>query len=186
MSKNKNLKPNMTEQQPAVSLLREQLQQAHGWLEATMADVTPTLAHDTPPGKPNPIGAQYGHVLTAEDMFVNAVIGGGAPLMASTFAGKTGMSESMPLNPGWDEWARRVQIDLPAIREYAQAVYAATDAKLIGMVDEDLSREVILSFGGEWPTTAGQLLNNLLLNAYSHAGEISCLKGMHGQRGYPA
>ena len=175
----------MTEQ-PVISLLRAQLKQAHGWLEATMADVTLELAEDQPPGKPNPIGAQYGHVLTAEDMFVNAVIGGGAPLLASTFAGRTGMSEPMPLNPAWDEWARRVQIDLPQLREYAQSVFAATDAMLAAMTDDGLDRSVDLGIPGARPTSVGKLLNNLLLNAYSHAGEISCLKGMHGQRGYPA
>ena len=107
------------------------------------------------------------------------------PLMATTFAERTGISEPQPLSPVWDEWARRVQIDLSAARGYAQAVYAATDAKLAAMTDVDLNREVILPIGGAWPTTAGQLLNNLLLNAYSHAGEISCLKGLHGRRGYP-
>ena len=174
----------MTEQ-PAISLLRDQLKQAHDWLEGTLVDVSPEMARDVPPGKPNPIGAQYAHVLTAEDMFVNVLIGGGQPLMATTFAERTGISEPQPLSPVWDEWARRVQIDLSAARGYAQAVYAATDAKLAAMTDVDLNREVILPIGGAWPTTAGQLLNNLLLNAYSHAGEISCLKGLHGRRGYP-
>jgi DinB superfamily len=176
----------MPESISAVSLLRSQLQQAHAWLEGTLADVTPELAHAMPAGTVNPIGAQYAHVLTAEDMFVNNLIAGGAPLMASAFAGQTGISEPMPLNPAWGEWARRVQVDLAQTHTYAQAVYASTDALLASYNDEDLSRTVNAPLFGANPPSAGKLLSNLLLNIYSHAGEISCLKGLASLKGYPS
>lgn len=177
----------MREAQPAVSLLRNYLRRAHEWMEGTMADVTPALLHDVPPGNANPIGAQYAHVLTAEDGFVNMIIGGEQPLMATSFAGKTGMSEPMPLNPAWGEWALRVRIDLPAIRSYAQALYVATDTRLAGMTDADLSREIDLSHWGIGDkTTVGELFGNVLINTLQHCGEISALKGLHGLKGYVA
>jgi len=150
-----------------------------------MADVSPQMAHALPPGTVSPIGAQYGHVITAEDLFVS-IITGGTPLCAADFANQTGISEPMPLNPMWGEWARRVRIDLPVVRAYAHAVYAATDAMLAAMTEQDLGRDVKLPIAGAGSATIRQLLGNLLLNAYSHAGEISCLKGLLGQRGYPS
>ena len=173
-------------EQPAVALLRDYLRRAHEWMEGTLVDVTPDIAHSLPPGKPNPIGAQYAHVLTAEDMFVNVLICGGQGLMATTFAGKTGMSLPQPLSREWDDWARQVRIDLPAIRTYAQALYASTDATLAAMTDADLERELDLTRIGMGTTTVGKLLGNVLINTLQHCGEISCLKGLHGQKGYSA
>src|SRR3990172_9560312 len=113
-----------------ISLLRQQFQASHGWLEATLQDVTPEQAHWAPPGKANPLGATYAHVVLGEDAMINGMVNGGAPLFATAWAGKTGLSE-MPPSPSdgqpWYAWARRVRIDLPALRQYAQAVYAASD-----------------------------------------------------------
>ena len=64
----------------------------HEVLEGTMADVTPEQAHWVPPGKAEPIGATYAHILMAEDYFVNGLGKGGAPLMAATFAGASASS----------------------------------------------------------------------------------------------
>jgi len=55
-----------------------------------MSDVTPEQAHWSPPGVANPLGAAYAHLVSSEDMFVNGMLAGGAPIMASTFAGKVG------------------------------------------------------------------------------------------------
>ena len=57
----------------AVSLLREQIQQAHGFLEATMEGVTPEQAHWTPPGAANPLAATYVHAVASEDLAVNII-----------------------------------------------------------------------------------------------------------------
>ena len=174
----------------ATTLLREQLQVAHQWLEGTMADVTPEQAHWTPPGIATPLGASYAHVLTSEDMIIKGMLQQTAPLLASTWAGRTGLSEPPPMpGPAWGEygpWTRRVQIDLPALRAYGQAVYEATAAYLAGLTPADLDRPVDLSGVGLGQVTLGWVLSNLVI-AHSHdlMGEISCLKGLQGVRGYP-
>lgn len=168
----------------AISLLREQIQQAHGFLEATMEDVTSEQAHWTPPGTANPLGATYVHAIVSEDVAIQMVLQGGAPLFAGEWAGKTGVSEIQPLST--QEWARQVQVDLPALRRYAGAVDAATDKYLAGLTDEELARPVDLSSFGLGQSTVGYILNRFVLGHIDNmCGEISCLKGIQGGRGYP-
>jgi hypothetical protein len=168
----------------ATSLLRSQFQSAHNWLEGTLADVTQDQAHWIPDGKPNPIGAQYAHVLLSEDLILS-LVKGKTPLMMSSHTGdKMGISEPPPVGP-WGEWARSVRIDLPALRAYGQAIYAASDEILRGMSDADLDQSInltALGFGHEKTSFA---LNIVLLNVFSHTGEISALKGLQGMKGYP-
>jgi hypothetical protein len=182
-----------TAQNKAISLLREQIQAAHQLLEGTVGDVTPEQAHWSPPGRANPLGANYAHVVISEDATVNGLLRGGVPLFASTWTGKMGLSELPPMPdpsspgfPDWSEWARRVKVDLAALRNYAQAVYAASDEYLASLTDDELNRPVSLSVLGLGESTVGYVINNGILgNTFSHAGEISCLKGLQGKRGYP-
>jgi hypothetical protein len=167
----------------ATSLLRSQFQSAHNWLEGTLADVTQEQAHWHPDGKPNPIGAQYAHVLLAEDLILS-LVKGKTPLMMASHAGKMGVSETPPIG-SWGEWARRVQIELPVLRAYGQAVYATSDEVLKGMSDADLDRLIDLSALGFGHEKTSFALNIVLLNVFSHTGEISALKGLQGMKGYP-
>jgi hypothetical protein len=48
----------------------------------------------------------------------------------------------------WEEWSKRVQVDLDEARAYAQAVYAAVDDYLSTLNDEDLNKEADLSVAG--------------------------------------
>jgi hypothetical protein len=174
----------------AQSLLRQQLKSSHGWLEGTMQDVTPEQAKWNPPGKANPLGAAYAHVILSEDAMVNGMVNGGAPLFATTWAGKTGLSE-MPPPPSdgqpWDAWARRVQIDLPALRQYAQAVYTASDEALASLTPEAMNRSVDLSaFHMGEVSVINFLATIVATHVRDHCGEISCLKGLQGAKGFPA
>jgi len=81
----------------AKTLLREQVQQAHAFLEATMEGVTPEQAHWTPPGGANPLAATYVHAIASEDLAINMVLKGSTPFYASSWAEKTGISEVQPL-----------------------------------------------------------------------------------------
>lgn len=167
-----------------VSFLREQIQQAHGFLEVTMEDVTPEQAHWLPPGTANPLAATYAHAILSEDAAIQMVLQGGAPLFAGEWATKTGVSEIQPLSSA--EWARRVTIELPASRRYARAVHAATDAYLATLTDDDLARPVDMSNFGLGQMTVGHILNRLVLGHIDNmCGEISCLKGLQGGKGYP-
>lgn len=166
-------------------LLRQQHKEAHEWLEATMQGVTSEHLHWKPQGKANPIGACYAHVILGEDYLVNVMLKGGAPLAATTWAGKTGVSEIPPGDPqiSWADWGRRVKIDLAQIKSYAQAVRANTDAYLASLKESDLSRQMNTPAGLQ---TVLWLLNNALIgHVHDFTGEISCLKGLQGLKGYP-
>ena len=174
----------------AVNLIRAQIQSGHETFEGTLADVSNEEAHRNPGGLDNPIGAMYAHLLTSEDGIVNGMLKSGAPLFASEYAGKAGFSEPPPAPsedtpglPNWHEWAGKVEVDLDALREYAQAVYATTDAHLATLSDADLDQKVQTAVG---EMTVGQFLSGALVANYNmHCGEIACLKGMHGKKGYP-
>ena len=173
----------------AITLLSERIAEARGFFEATFSDVTQEQAHWAPPGTAMPMGANYAHVALAQDMGVNGLLKGGAPLAASSWAGKTGMSESPPGGgaPGdWGDWPCRVRIDLPALRQYMQAVYAATDDYVASLDDHSLDRIIDLSAVGQGERSVGWLLfTGVVTNMELHCGEISCLKGLNSSRGYP-
>jgi hypothetical protein len=168
----------------ATALLREQVQQAHAFLEATMEGVTPEQAHWIPPGVANPLAATYVHAIASEDLAINQILKGEAPLYASVWAEKTGISEVQPLTTA--EWARRVRIDLPATRRYAQAVHAATDAYLATLTDEDLAKDLDLTGFGLGQMTVAAFLSQMVFGHIDNmCGEISVLKGLQGTKGYP-
>src|ERR1041385_6356800 len=95
-----------------VSLLRTVVGDARRVLDATMADVTQAQVDYIPPGLANPLGATYAHVVWSEDMTVQGMFRQAAPLFASTWAGRTGLSEPMPMPgpewPNYGPWTRRV------------------------------------------------------------------------------
>jgi hypothetical protein len=168
----------------ATELLHEQVQQAHAYLEATMEGVTTEQAHWTPPGVANPLAATYVHAIASEDAAINLILKGGTPLYGAEWAGKTGISEIQPLST--EQWARRVRIDLPATRRYAQAVHAATEAYLATLGDEEMARVLDLNNFGLGQMTVGALLNRMVLGHIDNmCGEISVLKGLQGAKGYP-
>ena len=168
----------------ATALLREQLKQAHELLETTMGDVTPEQAHWIPPGVANPLGAMYAHALAAEDAVINGLLKGKVPLFESTWKGKTGISA--PQMHATFEWARSLQIDLGPAREYARAVYAASDEYLASLPDTELERIIDLSRSGLGKPPVSWILNNVVVgHVHNMMGEISCLKGLQGAKGYP-
>ena len=110
-------------------------------LEGTVADVENEHADWAPPGKALPLGALYVHVVTSEDFFVQQMFKGGAPMWDSSWKGKMGLSEPRPpRGEPWEEWARRVRMDMPKVREYAKAVFAATDNYVDSLSETDLGK----------------------------------------------
>jgi len=171
----------------AIDLYRSLLRTAHEALEGTMADVTPAQVTWDPPGKAFSIAANYIHVVGSEDMGIQRLLRGVDLLATSAWAGRTGVSEMPPLGPGGDlkTWSRQAKVDVPALQRYGQAVYAATDAYLASLTPEDLARRLDLSKLGLGDQPASFILNAIVANAAMHCGEISCLKGLQGQKGYP-
>ena len=168
----------------AVEILRAQFKAAHDWLEGTVGEIGEELAHWKSDGNPSPIGAQYVHTVTTEDFFVNA-LQGKPPLMAGEFAGKVGINERQPAGGEWAEWALSVKVDMKQARTYAQAVYANTNALFDSVDDDWVIEEVDMSQYGFGTEARAYALSIILLNTFSHTGEISALKGMQGEKGYP-
>ena len=164
-----------------IDIIRRLYREAHDAITGTFADVTTEQAHWQPAGKALPFGAQFAHAVLGED-FILSSITGEQPLILGEWVSKSGLSETYPGTQPWDEWARRVQIDLDQLRAYAAAVYARTDALLVGLTEADLDREVPL-FGRQMKI--GDTATMLPGHTQAHCGEISCLKGLQGSKGYP-
>lgn len=175
----------MSTQNKTTALLRQQFKTGHEFLEGTMQGVTSEMAHWMPPGKAQPLGANYAHVLISEDFLINGLLKGSAPLLTSTWVGKVGVSELPPQAPPWDAWSREVKVDVEGLRRYAQAVYEATDGYLVSLSDEDLDRSLDLVAIGFGEQPLGWFLGVLIFNVHTHTGEIACLKGLQGAQGYP-
>jgi hypothetical protein len=171
-----------------IALLREQLRGAHEYLEETLADVTEDMAHWHPPGRATPIGANYVHLVQSEDAIIS-LLRQQAPIFQTMQPGEFGASESQP-QPPWTEeyyfaWTRRVRVDLPRFRTYAQSVYAATDAYIAGLKPEDLDKEVNHPDAGMSGVTVAWVLSRYIIgHADNICGETSALKGAQGARGY--
>jgi uncharacterized damage-inducible protein DinB len=174
-------------QQNAVSLFRSQFQAVqNGWLEPTMQGVTAEQAHwQAPGGRAAPIGAQYAHHIIALDFLFLGFVRKGAPLAATSYAGKAGLSEPYPMQGDWNEWSRRVRVDVDALHQYAQAVYSALDAQLAELSDDDLTTPIDMTSLGFGQQTLGSFLTILLIHGAVHTGEIAVTKGLQGLKGYP-
>jgi hypothetical protein len=167
----------------AINVLRGQYSHTQDYLADTLDGVTEEVAHYDPPGLTNSIAAQLGHVVTSLDFFVLGFGAGQAPLITNDFANKSGLSE-LPPQPGtdWHKWGQTVKIDLAALAEYRQAVFAEIDNYLASLEDDDLHQE--RSFGPDNTITLGFVLNLGMQDVHRHIGEISCIKGLQGLKGY--
>jgi hypothetical protein len=178
-----------TSTEKRVALLRRIVDDARSVLDGTMADVTQAQVEFAPPGLANPLGATYAHVVWSEDMVVQGMCRQAQPLFASTWAGRTGLSEPMPGPSEWANyasWTRRVNVNLDQLRQYARAVAAETDAWLASLSEADLDRPMDLSAVGLGQHTLGSAIGLLIANHLgTETGEIAVLKGIQGARGYP-
>src|SRR5262249_5493322 len=119
---------------------------------------------------------------------LHGLLEGRAPLLATAWAGRTGVATEPPFGPdrSWADWARTTRFDLAALRPYGAAGYAATDERLRrvgwggGGGARDLSGLGLATKSVAWLLTTGWVTNVNL-----HCGEISCIKGLLGARGYP-
>jgi hypothetical protein len=173
-----------------VELLRRIVQDSRLVLDGTLADVTQSQLDYIPPGIANPLGATYAHVVCSEDLVVQGMFRQVAPLGASRWAGRTGLSEPMPVpGPDWADygpWTRRVKVDLGAFRAYAEAVAIETDTWLAGLSETELDRPMDLTGVGLGQHTWASAIALLVANHLgTETGEIAVLKGIQGARGYP-
>lgn len=175
----------------AVKILEEGLKFAHEIFEGTMQGVEEQHASWVPSGKALPIGTLYVHLLISEDMTINMMLKGGAPLFATSFKDKTGASELMPEpGPNWEsehrDWAAKVKVDLKLAKEYAKEVYKNSEEYLKEIQDSDLEKMIDLSAFEMEEKNAGWVIMNFVIGHINNImGEISTLKGFQGLKGYP-
>jgi DinB superfamily len=124
------------------------------------------------------------HLVYDEDMIVNGMLLGKAPLSATTFAGKTGISDpQFAIAP---EWPTKLRLNVTEFRAYQKAVFAVTDTYLASLKESDLDRELDMTSMGMGKQNVGWAFGMLIIgHANNLAGEISALKGVQGLKGYP-
>lgn len=172
----------------ATHILLEQLQAVHGALEQTMDGVTDEVAQFMPPQKANPIAGTYAHLVFSEDFFVQGILQGKKPVFETDFKGKTGASEIQPIEweTAYPKWLKEVTVDIKAFREYAKAVYTASETYVSSLTDAELEKDVDMSAYGMGKKKVYYVIGNMLsAHANSVMGEISLLKGIQGLKGYP-
>ena len=178
----------------ATELLLEQVKTAHWWINNMIAEITPEQAHWYPPETlVNSLGGNYAHLLVYEDLLINAILKGDLPLYASSWAGRTGMSTlpQMPTyeNPGlpnWLEWSKQVDFDLGAVQTYGQATFASTEKYVASLSDEQMHQPVDLTLFDLGTQDIQWTLSVIIVgHIFAHGGEIACLKGLQGMKGFP-
>ena len=160
--------------------LREQMQAMHGTMEQAIGDCPPEVVGKKLPGSTiNSIGAVYAHTIFSEDGMFNGLIRGGTPVYyGGGWAEKVGLD--MPKGGMEPDWA--VTLDLDLFRQYAEAVYQATDEYLASVSDAELDRVVDPGFAPPMPVRS-MVSNILSWHVATHQGEISALKGVQGFNG---
>lgn len=160
--------------------LKEQMQALHGTLEAAVRDCSAdALTRKLPGSTINSIGAIYAHTIFSEDGLVNGLIRGGTPVyFAGGWAPKVGLE--MPKGGMEPDWT--VKLDVNVFRQYAAAVYDATNEFLATVSDAELDRIVDPGFAPPMPVRSF-IANLLAWHAATHQGEISALKGVMGLNG---
>ena len=168
----------------SVEVVRSAFGGAHMWYNGTVADITDEQANAVPPGVAWPIGAIMSHVLSAEDFMINQVVQGKPLVWNDSWKAKVGDDVMFEMTA---ENARGYNASVSGLAEYGRAVFENTEGFLAGLTATDLDREVNLkSVGFPNNMSLGVFLTSMLLgNTYAHTGEISCLKGSLGNKGYP-
>ncbi|MBM2826357.1 MAG: DinB family protein [Dehalococcoidia bacterium] len=172
----------------AIASLREGLGSARWLMEGTMEGLTSDQLHWQPSGTAHSVAAGYAHLVLSEDFLINTMVQGKPPLAATSHAGKTGLSEMPPQDPGadWLGWAKKVKMDYSAFRQYAQAVNANTEAYLSGLKPEGLDRQIDFSAMGLGSQSVNWVLQTTIIGHITgHCGEIAATKGIQGLKGYP-
>jgi hypothetical protein len=131
------------------------------------------------------IASVYAHTVFSEDMIVQGMLQGKAPLFQQDgWAEKIGVAPSAPGNPAMQpEWGKNAKMDVAKFQEYAKEVYAATNAYLSSVTESELQQKTQSPIGEqskEWV-----VVSLLGTHAPQHAGEIAALLGVQGMKGLP-
>jgi uncharacterized damage-inducible protein DinB len=164
--------------------IRTQLDFWHNTFDQMVADCGDALHAAVPGSKTNSIAATYAHAVISEDVILRVFLQSGKALsQADEWQEEIGVAFPGVPPMMTPEWAAALNLDLSTFQPYAKAVYAAPDAYLANLQDDELERKTQGPFG---ETTVGWMISMLLAtHPTGHAGEVAALKGVHGQKGLP-
>lgn len=158
---------------------RWQARTSYEWLESIVSDVTPQQAAWRPPGRANTIAATYAHIVRNIDEDVNQRLFRRPMLNETSWRGRTGLA------PGLDEWDPAHKIDWEALHAYGRAMSAFAIDTVDALTERDLETEADLSTP-DIELWRGIDIIRLTVGHHPrlHGGEIACLKGLQGRKGY--
>jgi hypothetical protein len=194
-----------------VQLVHFSLSLAFEYLEQAVSDVTQEQANWLPPGKANSIGALYWHTIAYVDQLVHdwCMLPFRDVSVEEVFEAKRakrdlgmgqvalrhrdGWQEKVvrafppenPEDPYWDVRLVRegIQVDLPALHDYAHATAQTLLDWAASLTPEDLERVIPTPWGDY---NQGQWLEFFIIwHINVHCGEIASVKGYQGLKGYP-
>lgn len=160
------------------------MRSAWDWLETTVSDVTDEQANWWPSGTANSIGATYLHVVINPDVEINRLLHGNVPIIESGWHGDVGQSVSYDPDR-FDDWNRGVTVQWERLHAYGRAVHTWLVDSLDELTEGDLDRPVDMTRSGLgiWKGHDLYILHGFS-HVYMHGGEIACLKGLQGAKGY--
>jgi hypothetical protein len=167
-----------------VAFLREETRSAWDWLETTISDVTEEQANWWPPGTANSIGASYLHVVINPDVEINRLLYECVPIIERDWHGDVGQGAKYDPDR-FDRWDRGITVQWERLRKYGRAVHEWLIGALDELSEDDLERPVDMSRSGlgTWKGRDLLVLHGFS-HVYQHGGEIACLKGLQGAKGY--
>lgn len=149
-------------------------------IDSTMKNMTSELFNWAPPGTANTISATFVHFIHTEDHFIQGIIQGIPTVWENDdWSTRTSIPKPPCIGEDWSDF-KHSQTTLQPLLEYKTAVWAATDAYLAQLTQEELARKVKFA-GGE--RTVAEMLILRVSQAHGHMGEIAALKGLQGVKG---
>jgi hypothetical protein len=165
-----------------VSVLDEfrlQARVSFAWLESIVGDVTAEQALWQPPGRANTIAETYAHIVRNIDEDINHWLFRRPMLNEGPWKGRTG------LVPGRSDWEQGSDIDWPALRAFGRAMGDFAIEAVDALAEDDLARVTDLSTPDIAVWHGSDIIRlTVCIHVRLHGGEIACLKGIQGAKGY--
>lgn len=168
----------------ALDELRWHARETARWLNAIVGDITSEQAHWRPPGRANTIASTYTHIVYNQDEDMNRGYLDRPMLSETAWRGRTGLPADW-VNDAANAWKPEMSFEWTALRAYGAAVGAYVIEAVDALTEADLQRVARLTTPGH-PIWSGLDVVRLTVGRHPamHGGEIACLKGLQGVKGY--
>ena len=130
------------------------------------------------------IGSTYLHVVINPDVEINRLMYGSTPIVENEWGGDVG--QGVVYDPEhFDDWTRGVEVVWQRLHDYGHAVHKWLVGSLDKLTEDDFELPVDMSRSGLGMWTGRELYDlHGVRHVYMHGGEIACLKGIQGAKGY--